>query len=169
MVIRGNDSQGCQLCRLGWHCMSNTVYRGDFVSLPSWSLLYYKIKQGLWTCTKEHMTCMYVYLFGSMTQTVLPVYDAQGHPKQSAASFVSGGRTGITGITGIYCLRTHKWVWSTAGYNSNVFISITVVCYYCFTVIIISLHNTLTSLDSFFLLDISPIKVIYLNILGFFQ
>ncbi len=76
---------------------------------------------------------------------------------------------GITGITGIYCLRTHKWVWSTAGYNSNVFIRITVVCYYCFTIIIICLHNTLTSLDSFFLLDISPIKVIYLNILGFFQ
>ncbi len=72
-------------------------------------------------------------------------------------------------FTGMYCLRTQKWVWSTAGYNSNVFIRITVVCYYRFTVKIISLHNTLTSLDSFFLLDISPIKVIYLNILGFFQ
>ena len=40
---------------------------------------------------------------------------------------------------------------------------------YCFTSIIISIQNTLTDLNGFFLLDISLIKVIYLNILRFFQ
>ncbi len=146
--------------------LRSLIYRRSNVLTRVFSMCYPDVNPQLF---QSYCTTFYcIQLWAAFTKRQ---YSTMGVAYNNALRCLFNfNRNTCTGIQEFYCPRTHKWVWSTGDKSSNVYIIISVVCCYCFTFIIIYLQNTLTNLASFFSLDISPIKVIYINIvLGFFQ